>query len=910
MRGEKEMTTHYTLFFDEIDRKDLPLVGGKGANLGEMTKAGFPVPYGFCVTTESYKEFLTFNNLHDFIAKTIKDANLDNIKSVGEAIRGKLKESEIPQSVRAALLQALQKSGANNYYAIRSSATAEDLAFASFAGQQDTYLNVKGEEALIEAVRNCWASLFTDRAILYRIQNHIDHEKVHMSVVVQKMIFPEVSGILFTADPVSGHRGLISIDASYGLGEALVSGLVSPDIYKFNKRTGQIESKSIAEKKLAILPIEGGGTKEVEITGEKSTRQVLEDSLIQSLAELGKTIEKHYGCPQDIEWCLSYTNDSSAPSSATNLSTASNGTPTLSIVQSRPITSLFPLPAPLPQDDALHVYVSLNHIQVMTDPISPLGIDILRLMLPFDKSARSSGEYQRVKSAAGRVYVDISELLALKPARKFIPTFFKNVDALAAGAMAELVNRPYFTNRIKKNENVTTAFKGFFKPIVFKAIQNIAFRKPEGAIQYANDYIEKWVNEAAKAIDQAKPGIERLETILKTADFTKGFQDLMPKLMPAIVGFKALENLEEKLLGSQKYTGVLVTGLEGNITTEMGLLIGDLADQVRQSPELIGEFENVDYGTLFTRLHNLPGHEEFKKSFQAFMAKYDMRAAGEIDMAKDRWIENPEPLAKSILAIVHSAQEGIHRHEYQLTKEKALQAAEELVKEVERKHGKLKARITHRLIKVVRSYLPVREHPKYLIMKLILICKKAFLAEGKLLVEKGLLANEKDIFYVNFWELYEAVKENTCLKKLVEQRKEEYQHYKKLSAPRLLTSDGEEPKVSYQTENLPKGSLVGMPVSSGRIEGIAKVVTDPTQASVNKGEILVAPFTDPGWTPLFINAAGLVMEVGGLLTHGTVVAREYGIPAVVGIIDATKKIKTGQKICVDGDAGYVLILEG
>lgn len=291
------------------------------------------------------------------------------------------------------------------------------------------------------------------------------------------------------------------------------------------------------------------------------------------------------------------------------------------------------------------------------------------------------------------------------------------------------------------------------------------------------------------------------------------------------------------------------------------------------------------------------------------MAKYDMRAAGEIDMAKDRWIENPEPLVKSILAIVHSAQEGIHRQEYKLTKEKALRAAEELVKEVESRHGKLKAMIIRRLIRVVRNYLPVREHPKYLIMKLILICKKAFLAEGKLLVEKGLLTTEKDIFYVKFWELYEALKENTCLKELVEQRKEEYQHFKKLSAPRLLTSDGEEPKVSYQRENLPKCSLVGMPVSSGRIEGIAKVVTDPTKASVNKGEILVAPFTDPGWTPLFINAAGLVMEIGGLLTHGTVVAREYGIPAVVGITDATKKIKTGQKIRVDGDAGYVLILE-
>ncbi|EHL06126.1 pyruvate phosphate dikinase, PEP/pyruvate binding domain protein [Desulfitobacterium hafniense DP7] len=890
------MEEHYTLFFNDIDQRDLPLVGGKGANLGEMTKAGFPVPYGFCVTTASYQEFLRANNLPAYIAETIKDAGLETIKTIGSAIRERLRMAEIPQSVKEAVLQALQKSGAQHYYAVRSSATAEDLAFASFAGQQDTYLNIKGEEEVLDALRNCWASLFTDRAILYRMQNGIDQEKVYMSVVVQKMIFPEVSGIMFTADPVSGHRGLISIDAGYGLGEALVSGLVSPDIYTFNKASGQIQSKSIAEKKLAILPVPGGGTEKVAITGEKATRQVLDDSLIQDLAELGKAIEQHYGCPQDIEWCLS-----------SGLS--ADGSPTLSILQSRAITSLYPLPTPLPQDDALHVYVSLNHIQVMTDPISPLGIDMLRLMLPFDKSACSAEEYQRVKEAAGRVYIDISEILALKTARKAFPLFFKNVDALAAEAMTELTNRTGFTDRIKKDEKTVKAFKSFFKPIVFKAIQAILFKRPEGAIQSIHDYIENRVRDAEKAIEQAKPGTDRLEAIRRTADFTADFKNLLPRLMPAIVSFKALEHWEEKLLGSRNYTSILVTGLEGNITTEMGLLIGDLADQVRRSPDLIHEFENEDYGTLFTRIHNLPGHETFKEAFCTFMAKYDMRAAGEIDMAKDRWIEHPEPLAKSILAIVHSAPEGIHRQEYQLTKEKALKAADDLVKEVADKHGLLKAKLVRRLIRIVRNYLPVREHPKYLIMKLILLCKRAFLAEAKYLVEKGLLATEKDIFYVNFWELYQAIQDNHSLTGLVEQRKEECRHYKKLSAPRLLTSDGEEPKASYQREDLPVGSLIGMPVSSGRVEGIARVVTDPAQASVNKGEILVAPFTDPGWTPLFINASGLVMEVGGLLTHGTVVAREYGIPAVVGITDVTKKIRTGQKIRVEGDAGYILILD-
>jgi phosphoenolpyruvate synthase/pyruvate phosphate dikinase len=364
------MKKNYILFFQEIDSKDLPLVGGKGANLGEMTKAGFPVPGGFCVTTEGYKEFISHNNLADFISRVIQDASLGNISQVGAAIREKLKQSSIPEQVREEIIAAISTAGADLAYAVRSSATAEDLPFASFAGQQDTYLNVKGEESILDAVRNCWASLFTDRAILYRIQNNINHEMVHMSVIVQEMVLPEVSGIMFTADPVSGHRGIISIDAGYGLGEALVSGLVSADIYKFRKSTGRIESKIIAEKKLAIIPLEGGGTQRIELSEEKSVSQVLSDSLITKLAELGMAIERHYGCPpppQDIEWCLSPANSQTGNSGSSGETCAL----TLSIVQSRPITSLFPLPQPLPQDEALHAYVSFNHFQVMTNPPPP-----------------------------------------------------------------------------------------------------------------------------------------------------------------------------------------------------------------------------------------------------------------------------------------------------------------------------------------------------------------------------------------------------------------------------------------------------------------------------------------------------------------------------------------------------------
>lgn len=882
------MVKKYTLFFDETNKNDLPLVGGKGANLGEMTQAGFPVPFGFCVTTESYKEFVQHNNLSEFIAQVIKDANLENIDKIGEEIREKIQHSAIPNDIELEIIKSVNKLGTDNYYAVRSSATAEDLAFASFAGQQDTYLNIKGEMALVDSVRNCWASLFTDRAILYRIQNKIEHEKVHMSVVVQKMVLPEVAGIMFTADPISGHRKIISIDASYGLGEALVSGLVSPDIYKYNKNRKEIENKTIAEKKLAIMPIEGGGTKKVQIGSDKSTSQVLKDSQIKSLAELGMSIEKHYGCPQDIEWCLQ--DDK------------------LYIVQSRAITSLFPMPEPVPKDEALHAYVSFNHFQVMTAPISPLGIDMLRMIFPFDQGVRSAEDYKVTKSAAGRIYLDISEILQYKKPRHMLASFMPNADALAAAALVELINRPDFEEKIKRNKNAGKSLRKFFMPIAFNAIKNITYRRPEGTVEFVNSYVKKKIKDISEAINNSKPGIESLEAIYNAAGHSLDFQELLAVMAPAMVSFKALETLEQKLLGTHKYTDIIVKGLEGNITTEMGLLVGDLADMVRKSPDLIREFTNENYTTLNDRINKLKD-EEFKKKYNAFMNIYDMRAAGEIDMAKERWIENPEPLAKAIMAIVHTSEEGTHRKEYKETIERAKSASIELIKQVEAKHGKLKAKPVKRMIRVLRNYMPIREHPKYLIMKCILIYKKAFLEEARILVEKGHLLEKKDIFYVSFWELYKAVQNNESLIDLVKERKEEYEHFNKLTPPRLLTSDGEEIKVGYKRDNLPEGALPGMPVSSGVIEGIARVITDPSKASINKGEILVAPFTDPGWTPLFINAAGLVMEVGGLLTHGTVVAREYGIPAVVGITDATKKIKTGQKIRVDGNAGFVMIVE-
>ena len=369
------------LGFQEIEKTQLFLVGGKGLKLGELSKIhGIQVPEGFCVTTEAYQKALEQNEAFHVLLDQLTMLKVDDRDQIGEIsrkIRQIIMEVEIPSDVAGAVAYYLSEFGENCAYAVRSSATAEDLPHASFAGQHDTYLNIIGKEAIMQHIKKCWASLFSDRAVIYRMQNGFDHSQVYLSVIVQRMIFSQASGILFTADPITSNRKLLSIDASFGLGEALVSGLVSADCYKVQE--GEIVDKRIATKKLAIYGREEGGTETGQIEPEQQKTQTLTEQQILQLARIGRQIEAYFGCPQDIEWCL--VDD------------------TFYIVQSRPITILFPIPET--NDEENHVYVSVGHQQMMTDPLKPLGMSLFQLT--------SFGP--RFK-AGGRLFVDVTHQLA------------------------------------------------------------------------------------------------------------------------------------------------------------------------------------------------------------------------------------------------------------------------------------------------------------------------------------------------------------------------------------------------------------------------------------------------------------------------------------------------------------------
>jgi pyruvate,water dikinase len=866
------------LFFKDIEGDQLELVGGKALNLGVLAKAGIDGPDGFCVTSAVYKAFIAQNSLAGFLAETTD----------GEVIRDGLLACPPPDGLEAAVAAALAQFDPETCFAVRSSATAEDLPYASFAGQQDTFLNVVGLADILFAVQACWASLYTDRALAYREKQGIDSAQVSMAVVVQAMVMAETSGIMFTADPVSENRQVIAIEAGFGLGEAMVSGIITPDSYHYDKVTGRITSKTIAHKKLAILPADGGGTVKVALDEVRGSAPVLDDATIIRLVELGERIEELYQSPQDIEWCIA------------------NGQ--INIVQTRAITSLFPLLEPACKDGKFHPHLSLGHGQMMLAPLSPMGIDILRLVFRLSKVSYDDYRPVFLRQAAGRIYIDLSGALQYPPMRRPLTNLLSNLDLLASRACQAEVERPDFGKRIAKTHGVFGDFFRAAHTVPPKVVRRILRADTDQTVAKIEAVVQAKIAAASSAIGQARSLPELSRAIYANIDgFKHIIQHAAPLVAPGLISMKRLEAAEEKLLGTNIYAQEALKGLEGKVATEMGLLTGDLADFVRKSPALRREFEDRDYATFLARIADLPGEAEFKTLLAQFLDRYGVRVAGEIDIALERWSENPEPLVNAVLSMVDGRAEGQHRAEFAATKRTAVAACETFVAEVERRHGKAKASRVAKLVKMTRDCLPAREHPKFMMMHFFYAAKRALLVEADRLVSQGRIDDRRDIFWLGLRELDQAVARGDDLKEVIERRKADYVRYRELAPPRMLTGDGEILKVPYAAKDLPAGALVGVGVSTGVVEGRAKVIFDPTSANLEKGEILVAPYTDPGWTTLFINAAGLVTEIGGLLTHGTVVAREYGIPAVVGCETATTQIQTGDWIQVDGSNGFVIV---
>jgi rifampicin phosphotransferase len=868
------MADHYVLGFQDIYRTHVAAVGGKGAHLGELSRLeGVRVPPGFCVTTDAFRRIVAdasfiHKRLHELCR--LESDDREAIHTLSAAVRQGIEAVVVPDDVAAAITRALAELGEHGACAVRSSATAEDLPTASFAGQQDTYLNVAGATAILQHVRRCWASLFTERAVTYRLRNGFDHRKVHMAVVVQRMVFPRASGIMFTADPVTGHRRAGTVEAAFGLGEAVVSGLVNPDVYRV--RDGDVIARTIGAKQLAVIPSAAGGTEERMVETERQVQPALSDAQVVELVELGRRIEAHFGSPQDIEWCL--------------------GEDGFRIVQSRPITTLFPTPDAA--DGQNHVYVSVGHQQMMTDPLKPLGLSFWQMTTP-----------RPMAEAGGRLFVDVTPMLASPAMRAGLLDTLGNSDPLIRDALQTLLDR------------------GDFIPPA--ADDAPAWAPPgEGAASLETDATivagliadREAALAALKREIRTKSGSALLEFIEADMQERKAVKD--PRSLQAVMaGVEAARWLNQQLhdwLGEKNAADTLTQSVASNITSEMGLALLDVADVIRPHREVLAflqriEDEGLDDDSFPDGLRELPGGQEAHDALSAWLDRYGMRCVGEIDITRTRWSERPVMLVPLILGNVRNFEPGAAARRV----EQGLLEARKKEREVLARlralpDGEQRADETKRMIERVRTFAGFREYPKYDMVSRYFVYKQALMDEAARLVRDGALREHEDIFWLRFQELHDVVRTRRLDHRLVAQRRDEFRSHRTLTAPRVLTSDGEMLHGSYRRDDVPDGALVGLPVSAGIIEGRARVVLDVAGADLEAGDILVTVCTDPSWTPLFLAVGGLVTEVGGLMTHGAVIAREYGLPAVVGVEQATRRIQDGQRIRVHGTDGYVEML--
>lgn len=910
------------LGLEAVSATMVPLVGGKAANLGELLAAGLPVPDGFCLTTAAYRQATAGDTtgtaplaeIHRALMATA-DGDLPALAALAGHAREIILDAPVPPEIAEAIEAAYAGLGEDMAVAVRSSATAEDLPSASFAGQQDTYLNVVGAGPVVEAVRRCWASLWTDRAVSYRATRGIDPAAVALAVVVQRMVDAKAAGVLFTANPLTGTRLRAVIDASPGLGEAVVSGAVNPDHFVVESVTGRVLERRLGDKSIAVQPITGGGTRTVAISNGGATACIT-DRQAAELAALGHRVEQHFAAPQDIEWAI-------------------DGGGRHWLTQSRPITTLFPVPqriagaaAKQAGADGTRVYLCFSLAQGLTRPITPMGLAALRLIASsvaraahFDVPQPRNGPPPYAE-AGQRMYFDLTAVARSTTGRRIVPKVFDVMEARSAMVLRKVFADPRFSvTRRTPLGLLRHVLPAAARARVPETLLRAAIR-PDTALRRANRSAREFGD--SLTLPSGVTPLQRLdhaEHILGGRLFS-----VVPSILPLpALGFAAL-GLAGKLLCGGRWNDlqVVLRGLPNNVTTEMDLELWRLAQVIKN-----------DGGSRTAVTDRTPAAlaEDFKAAklpfvmqsgLVRFMDQYGHRAVAEIDVGMPRWSDDPTHILGVLANYLRLENDALAPDvQFSNAAEEAEAKVQGLVTEA-RSRGQLRGALVRAALRRARLFAGLRELPKFQLVVGLAEVRKQLALVGGALASAGAVAEADDIFYLNFDEARAGLLKVLAggpgtepapgpidLRSAVAERREAYaRELERRHVPRVLLSDGTEPE-SLQPAGRPgqqavAGALTGSPASAGTVTAPARVILDPVGAHLEPGEILVAPSTDPGWTPLFLTAGGLVMEMGGPNSHGAVVAREYGIPAVVGVPDATLRLSTGQRIMVDGSAGTVV----
>jgi pyruvate,water dikinase len=814
----------------------LARVGGKGRNLAELLRAGFPVPPGFLVTTDAH--------------------------------RAAVAAGALPGSLADEVRAALRRLGAAAV-AVRSSATAEDLAEASFAGQQDTYLDVRGAEAVLAAIEGCWASLWSERAIAYREHGDVAGDGLAMGVVVQAMVPADTAGVAFTANPLTGRRDEVVVDAVRGLGEPLVSGAVEPDSFLVDPTTWTVK-----ERRPVGSP-------------------VLADDAVVEVARMAQRVAARAGAPQDVEWAYA------------------GGE--LAILQARPITSLYP-PLPTPRSAAgLRVYLNTLVAQGVDFPMTPLGLD-LHFVLQHDYLAilsvrRPADEV--VLDAGGRQFVDVTDLVADPQLRRLLLGAIGTRDQGSRQAVLSLIQR----GRVPERHVFTLRRKLRFARTARRPLLRIAgglaapLTMRRGALQTAELQLAAAERRAAELDTLA----ERVDGVADTVRGVVGTywvgvgslcfsayacHWLLNRWLPRWAGLDRTVVLE------------LLRGLPANVTTQMNLALWELAQAIRADAAAGEALRREPPAALVAAYARGAAPPTLQQGLARFLGTWGIRGDDEIDIGRPRWRDDPTPILRALVGYLELDDPALAPDEsHRRGAAEAEQRAAEIVSLVGARRGRLRAVLVRATIRRLRELYGTREFPKHANMRVLAAYRPILVAAGHDLAAAGELGEAEDIFFVPLGQLRRrAAGEAVDLRSIVAAERTAYEReLRRRQVPRILLSNGE----AFHGGMAHDGAegLVGDPVSPGVAEGRARIVLDPRTTRLAPGEILVCPRTDPGWTPLFLTAGAVVMEVGGMTTHGSVVAREHGIPAVVSVHEATTRLKDGDLVRVDGTTGRVTVLE-
>ena len=848
----------------------LATIGGKGASLARLANAGLPVPDGFHVTTDAYRQFVAKNDLQPRVLAALELVDVSQpatLESASRAIYDLFASAPMPHDIASAIARAYENlPGGHPVVAVRSSGTAEDLPDLSFAGQQETFLNICGIAAVQDAARRCWASLWTPRAIGYRAQHDVDHNAVALAVVVQMLVYADAAGIMFTANPVSGRRDQVVINAAWGLGEAIVGGRVTPDTLTMDKASGRVLERDTADKTVMTVRLESG-TEEQPVPEDKRRALVLSDEQVAELTRLGALIENLYKMPMDIEWTL-----------------AENR---FAIVQARPITALPEPPVSIEwkRPNPKGQYMRGSIVDILPDPVSPLFATlaipsiarggIREVMRPLTRSEPELPD-DYILTINDYAYMGVA----------FTPRQWWWILTRMILSFPRLIREalPLWRDKIRPRYVATVA------RWQAQSLETMPIAELWAAVQQVNDAAMLHLASLLVATTGASAGAEML--------FTRVFEKMIrrdgdPAAVVFLMGYNSTPIRAEKSLY-------------------------DVAMWCKKRDDLAAYLQETPAEQLAAQLADdqatVAGWQEFRERFHAHLREYG-HIIYNLDFAKPLPLDDPAPMLETINMYLRG--EGVNPHERQRTaEEKRVQSAEAMLKRLKRLHRWA----FRKTLGMAQTMAQVRENALSDIGLGYPVLRAMLRELGRRLAQAGGIAQSEDIFWLEADQVRQAIaalERGELLSSMagrVAQRKATHEALKRVTPPPTLP-----PRKKYMGINMAEftpaaaesqtgGMLKGVGASAGQVTATARVLHGPEDFHrMRPGNVLVAATTTPAWTPLFVMASGVVTDIGGPLSHGSIVAREYGIPAVMGTGVATRRIRSGQTIAVDGSAGIVTL---